>query len=45
MKIYHKPYSGYKKEYFEMRNLLIESYMNKQELKFPLSYILVAKKL
>jgi len=26
MKIYHKPYSGYKKEYFEMRNLLIESY-------------------
>ena len=26
MKIYHKNYSGYKKEYFEMRNLLIESY-------------------
>lgn len=26
MKTYHKPYSGYKKEYFEMRDLLIESY-------------------
>ncbi len=26
MKVYHKPYSGYKKEYFEMRDLLVESY-------------------
>ena len=37
MKIYHKSYSGYKKEYFEMRNLLIESYRISRK---PLNWLL-----
>jgi len=37
MKIYHKPYSGYKKEYYEMRDLLVKSAKLSQK---PLNWLI-----